>query len=80
MTRSMQQCPRRVVLGQDMIMPSVPNEDSCCSTLPYFFCEGWNSREKGKAGKGGPQSENIGLQFAEEADGRPVTYTVAKEM
>ena len=63
-----------------MIMPSAPNKDSNCSKLPYFYREGWNSREKGKAGKGGPQSENIGLQFAEEADGRPVTYTVAKEM
>ena len=61
-------------------MPSVPNEDSCCSTLPYFFREGWNSREKGKAGKGGLQSENVGLQFAEDINGKAVPYVVAKEM
>ena len=61
-------------------MPSAPNKDSPCCKLPYFSREGWNNQEKGRAGKGGPQSENVGLQFAEEADGRPVTYTVAKEM
>ena len=61
-------------------MPLAPNTDSDCGKLPYFSREGWNSREKGKAGKGGPQSENVGLQFAEDMNGQAVPYVVAKEM
>ncbi|ETW85811.1 hypothetical protein HETIRDRAFT_167976 [Heterobasidion irregulare TC 32-1] len=79
-TWSMQWCPSRILLGQDMIMPLAPNMDSDCSKLPYFSRKGWNSQEKGKAGKGGPQSENVGLQFAEDINRQAVPYVVAKEM
>ena len=78
-TNLVSQRSHHILLGHDLVM-STPLSKSDCPRIQYFTRDEWNRREKGKAGKGGTQSENIGLQFVEDANGQPVSFTIAKEM
>ncbi|TFY65490.1 hypothetical protein EVJ58_g1956 [Rhodofomes roseus] len=68
----------RVTLGLGLTMPAVPRIPS---GIRYRTREDWNSAQKGKPAKQGPQPEglNVAQRFIEEANGEPVSGYVAKE-